>query len=358
MKKRILFYFLPFILFCVLNVFSCKNQQSEAVVGEDTVHSVEVANVGTAPVEEQNARQESQNEMSDDKKAEVKEMLSKSDKTQRAVGKPMPKSFDEQEKSESPTQKSPNDQKQIEAKTEQKPSAVEEKVAIKNQESPNLNKEENKAFSHKPLDDLLSKYVSSSGQVNYKGFKSDEKQLDQYLIGLANNVPENGVSRNERLSYWINAYNAFTLKAILEKYPFKSIKDISGGKIWDKKWINLASKTYSLNDIENGIIRPQFKDARIHFAVNCGAQSCPPLSNKAFTAQNIEGLLDKNTKSFVQNKSMNDLSTDKIKISSIFDWYKADFGNVIAFLNKYSASNIPQNAKIQFMEYDWTLNGK
>ena len=87
----------------------------------------------------------------------------------------------------------------------------------------------------------------------------------------------------KKMAYWINVYNAFTIKMIVDNYPVSSITKLHGGKPWDVKWIELGEKKYSLNEIEHNILRPQFKDARIHFAVNCAAQSCPPILNKAWT---------------------------------------------------------------------------
>ena len=124
---------------------------------------------------------------------------------------------------------------------------------------------------------LLRKYVNSSGKVNYKGFKSDKSKLDAYLKELENNPIQENWSKAKKMAYWINAYNAFTIKLIVDNYPISSITKLHGGKPWDVKWIKLGGQTYSLNNIENDILRPKYKDARIHFAVNCAAKSCPPL---------------------------------------------------------------------------------
>ena len=212
-------------------------------------------------------------------------------------------------------------------------------------------------FSNDGFDNLLKKYVTASGEVNYKGFKKDELTLDNYLKSLAAKTPDKTWSKDASLAYWINAYNAFTIKLILKNYPLKSIIDLDAGKPWDVAWIELGGKKYSLNNIENDIIRPQYKDPRIHFAVNCAAKSCPPMNNTAFTEANINALLDSRTKNFI-NSSANEISTASIKISKIFDWYKDDFSNVITFLNKYSNTKINSGAKIEYKNYDWSLNGK
>lgn len=212
-------------------------------------------------------------------------------------------------------------------------------------------------FGHDAFDVLLKKVVSSNGVVDYSLLKGSSRGLNAYCKLLEENPPTEMWSRSENLAYWLNAYNAFTLKLIIDNYPVKSITDLDGGKPWDKKWINLDSKTLSLNDIENVIIRPRFKDARIHFAVNCAAKSCPPLANYAFTGKNVNTKMDALTKSFI-NSSANEISADKIVVSKIFDWYGEDFNDLITFINKYSSVNVNPGAKISFMDYDWTLNGK
>lgn len=209
--------------------------------------------------------------------------------------------------------------------------------------------------SHQGFNSLLQKYVSATGKVNYKGLKKDKALLNAYTAELAKQIPAKGWTANASLAYWINTYNAFTLKLIVDNYPVTSITKLHSGKPWDVKWIELAGKKYSLNNIENDIIRPTFKDARIHFAVNCAAVSCPPLSNIAFTDANIISLLTARTTAFL-NSSANEIAVGKIKVSKIFDWYKADFGELTSFINKYSKTKVNANAVIEFKEYDWSLN--
>ena len=224
-------------------------------------------------------------------------------------------------------------------------------------QEPPLKQEEPKVvFSHDLWDQLLRKYVSASGKVNYNGFRNDKAQLQQYLDLLAANPPQSSWSRGKRLAYWINAYNAFTVKLIVDNYPVSSITKLHGGKPWDRQWIKLGSNTYSLNAIENDIIRPKFQEPRIHFAVNCAAKSCPPLLNKAWTADNLERNFEKQTKAFINNSQQNSLKANAVQLSKIFEWYKQDFGNLTNFLNKYSDIQINANAKVSYKEYDWALN--
>ncbi len=236
---------------------------------------------------------------------------------------------------------------------------VSEEIQHKEKPSkPEITKKIGGVPSHKAWDKLLSTYVSSKGVVNYSGLKGEEGVLDDYISALKSSSPQTSWTESAELAYWINAYNALTIKMILENYPLKSITDLHGGKPWDVKVIDVAGKSYSLNNIENDIIRPQFNEPRIHFAVNCAAKSCPPLANKAFTESNLISLLDIQTKAFVNNPSLNTLEENSIVVSKIFDWYGKDFGNVAAFISKYAASKVSPTATVSFNEYDWSLNGK
>jgi len=210
-----------------------------------------------------------------------------------------------------------------------------------------------KAVSHEIWDQLLRNYVSKTGKVNYKGLKGEKGRLDTYIKLLSENKPNGEWSRNEQLAYWINVYNANTVKLILENYPLKSITDL--GKPWDKKFILVGKTVYTLNQIENEIIRPVFQEPRIHFAVNCAAKSCPPLLNEAFTSEKLNSQLQKQTQAFI-NSSSNSISTGKIELSKIFEWYGEDFGDLAAFVQKYTQTTIRENAKVSFKEYDWALN--
>lgn len=209
---------------------------------------------------------------------------------------------------------------------------------------------------HSAWNALLQKYVTAAGEVNYKGFRTEKAKLQTYLDELASHPVEESWLTEEKLAYWINAYNAFTVKLIVDHYPVKSITDLHQGKPWDVKWIKLGKKTYSLNQIENEIIRPQFKEPRIHFAVNCAAKSCPPLLNEAYTADKLDGQLEKQSKAFINNSAYNRIQAKSVQVSKIFEWYADDFGQLIAFLNKYSETRIQGNAKVGFEEYDWALN--
>jgi hypothetical protein len=213
-----------------------------------------------------------------------------------------------------------------------------------------------KGPDHTLWNTLLNKYVNA-GKVDYASFKND-MGLEKYLALLAENPPQSSWSRDEQLAYWINTYNAFTIKLITDNYPVNSIMDLHGGKPWDVKWIKLGKKSFSLNQIENEIIRPQFNEPRIHFAVNCAAKSCPPIANEAFTTANLEQLLEKQTIAFINDNKFNTVSSNQMKLSKIFEWYSSDFGNLVDFIKKYSKKPVSSTASISYLEYDWALNGK
>lgn len=209
---------------------------------------------------------------------------------------------------------------------------------------------------HAQWNELLKKYVSTSGSVNYKGFKTDKLKLEAYIDELQKNAPQSSWSKNKKMAYWINVYNVFTVKLIVDNYPTTSITKLEGGKPWDKKFIAIAGKSYSLGDVENNILR-KMGDARIHFAINCASVSCPILLNKAYTETNVQALLKQQTKGFLNNTSKNKISENSAQLSKIFEWYAADFesyGGVLGFIGKYKT--VSTSAKITYLEYDWNLN--
>lgn len=228
-------------------------------------------------------------------------------------------------------------------------------------------KEGSVAPSHALFTNLLKVYVDSDGNVHYKGFQKDSLALQQYLNLLTQNPPDaNRWTKEEQLAYWINLYNAFTIKLVIDHYPIKSIKDIGSviqipfvNSPWDIRLIEIDNKKFDLNNIEHDILRKKFNEPRIHFAINCASFSCPKLRYEAFTADRLEKQLQEQTQIFINDPERNKISQDNAEVSKIFDWFTSDFtknGSLIEFLNKYAQSAINENAKISFMEYDWSLN--
>lgn len=204
---------------------------------------------------------------------------------------------------------------------------------------------------------FLKKYVSNSGNVSYDKIKANKTELEAIANQLTDSRPTDKWSKNEKMAFYINVYNVFTIKSIVDNYPVKSIKDISN--VWDKKIIPQGKILYSLSDIENKILR-KMGDPRIHFAINCASFSCPKLENEAYIADKLEKQLETGAKEFINDKTKNNISASEIKLSNIFDWYSSDFkddsGSVIDFLNKYSNIKIDKKAKTRFLDYNWSLN--
>ena len=209
---------------------------------------------------------------------------------------------------------------------------------------------------HAGFDALLQKHVSAEGVVNYKGFKADKAALEAYLKVLSNHVPGKDTPREQAMAFWINAYNAHTIDLIVRNYPVSSITKLDNGKTWEVKRIKMGNKKYSLNQIENEILRPQFQDARIHFALNCAARSCPPLYNHAFTGSNLDRELEVRAVAFINNEEYNSVMSKRLKISKIFEWYAADFGDLPKFLNRFSEKKASSKAVVMYMDYNWDLN--
>ena len=234
---------------------------------------------------------------------------------------------------------------------------IETSEVIQKQETPESIVDSTQDFNHGVWNTLLQKHVSDQGNVNYKGFKADKAKFNSYLKLLSETPPQDAWSKDETLAYWMNVYNAFTVKLILDNYPTKSIKDIDGP--WNQRFIKIGAKWYTLNDVEHKIIR-KMDEPRIHFALVCAAVSCPRLYNKAFTAKDLETDLVLLTKGFLNDPSKNELSENEIKLSRIFKWYGGDFktndSSLIDFLNQYSDVTISPKAKKSYKDYNWNLN--
>ena len=210
---------------------------------------------------------------------------------------------------------------------------------------------------------LLQDYVDDKGFVDYKSLKQNEGTLDSYLSYLEKTAPEKSWSANKEKAFWINVYNAYTLKIILDNYPLKSITKINndGKTAWKTPFVKVGGTTYTLDHVEHEILRKKFKDPRIHVGVNCASGSCPKLGNFAFTEDNVDAELEKLMKEFVNDTSRNKLSAKKVELSEIFNWFQGDFtanGSVIDYINKYAEKPVNKKAKIKYLTYDWSLNGK
>lgn len=214
---------------------------------------------------------------------------------------------------------------------------------------------------------LLEKYVEN-GKVDYEGLKSEEAILDTYLNRLAQIDPKM-LSGEEQFAFYANAYNAWTIKLILSGYPgVKSIKDLGTllKSPWKKKIARIDGGLITLDQIEHDILRPRFKDPRVHFAINCAAKSCPPLASEPFIGEKLNRQLDRLTRSFVNDSSSNYLKGKILHVSSIFKWFKSDFEDgIVKFFLKYAEGDLKaaldpneDKVKIKYLDYDWSLNGE
>lgn len=223
--------------------------------------------------------------------------------------------------------------------------------------------------NHDQWTTLLQKHIEEDGNVNYKGFVKDSIDLNAYLKQLTSNPPdENTWSETAQIAYWINVYNAFTVKLIVMHYPLESIKDIGSviqipfiNSPWDVKFIEINGKKLDLNNVEHSILRKKFNEPRIHFAINCASFSCPQLRREAFVATKLNEQLNEQAIDFVNDPQRNIISKESAELSKIFDWFKSDFtkeSSLVTFLNKYSKRKLEEGAKISFLDYDWSLNDR
>ncbi len=225
------------------------------------------------------------------------------------------------------------------------------------------------SISHQIWDGLLIKHVSADGWVDYSAFKKDTIVLQKYLDLLSSNPPNEATwTKNEQLAYWINAYNAFTVKLIVDNYPLKSITELHPkpyfpmiNTVWHKEFFKIGENLMNLDAIEHKILRKKFNEPRIHFAIVCASYSCPKLRNEAFTGDMVEAQLKDQAMNFINDPKRNIIQKDKIKLTKIFKWFNRDFtkdGTLISFLNQYSEVKIDKDASVSYMKYDWSLNEK
>ena len=229
------------------------------------------------------------------------------------------------------------------------------------------------AIDHTQWQSLLDNYLISNhpSGINRFGYedvsKADQKKLHDYLNQMQQIDPRN-YNRAEQKAYWINLYNALTIELILKNYPVESITKLGKSFFnfgpWDDKVANIQGKTLSLNNIEHGILRALCRDNSMHYAVNCASISCPNLAKDAFTSENTDHLLELGAKQYVNHPRGVLFKEDKLKVSSIYHWYKVDFGNsdktLISHLAKYAAPALSKKL-IEYQgdidhDYDWSLN--
>ena len=232
---------------------------------------------------------------------------------------------------------------------------------------------------HQLFSTVLSEFVAD-GLVDHAGLRN-EKRLDHYLQQLDQTDPTRFATEVERLTLWINAYNAYTLKLVADNYPINSVHELcTGGRIigwllnrspWDIRFAKVGGKAYTLNEIEHEILRVRFDEPRLHFVIVCAAVSCPPLRSEAYFPDRLEVQLDEQAKIFLNDSRNNrfDSVEKKAELSSIFSWFKKDFGGsdestlkfIVPFLPEKTADAMRRDGfdwDVSSTHYDWSLNDR
>jgi hypothetical protein len=226
------------------------------------------------------------------------------------------------------------------------------------------------AFDHGQWDALLKKNVvvlegAKASQVRYA--EVDRKALQGYLKGLSG-VSEGefkGWPREEQMAFLINAYNAFTVEKILTRYPdLRSIWDFGKvfGNPFKDEFFTLLGRKMSLDGIEHGMLRKNYREPRVHYAVNCASVGCPMLREEAYAAARLERQLEEQAVRFLSDKSRNRFRDGRLEVSKIFDWFKEDFAPRQAYFARHAKLlGVPGGAHVPdlpltFLDYDWSLN--
>ncbi len=234
-------------------------------------------------------------------------------------------------------------------------------------------------FDHTGFDSILRANVNDRGQVAYTALKADRAGLDRYVDSLVavspKSHPNRFSTREDQLAYWINAYNALVLKGVIDAYPVKSVKDIkylSG--FFNRTWFTVGGESYTLNNIEHDVLRAEFKEPRIHAAINCASVGCPRLNAGAFFASDIDEMLDIVMRQFLNESRIVtiDRSRKRIILSRILDWFESDFigwyewkyavddatilDYVALYAPKIRAAMLEDTWSVEYHDYDWSLN--
>ena len=228
------------------------------------------------------------------------------------------------------------------------------------------------ASSH--FDEMLKRHIGVNGCVDYAGIRQNPFQLIEFVRFLEAISPESHPdlfqTSNDEKAYWINAYNALIMKSVTDHPEINSVNDIlfAKGIFWRAKFI-LGGRSYTLLHIENSILRKRYKDAQIHFAINCASNSCPPLGNRIFLGDQLDEQLDQKAAQFIQDPTnvRLDQANQEIWVSRLFKWYQRDFGQNSRQLKSYIlqyrpdltesiADKIRNDYKIRYFQYDWGLN--
>lgn len=219
-------------------------------------------------------------------------------------------------------------------------------------------------IDHGPFEELLKKYVNQRGMVNYDGLRTHEEdlaKLDRYVRALGE-ASVSGKSRPAQLAFYLNAYNALVIRHVITKHPMRNVMDDRG--FFRRDTHKVAGTEMTLDHLEHQLIRPRFKEPRIHFVLVCAAMSCPRLLRQAFTAANVERLMEAAAKEFIPASTK--IEGKRVVASQLFNWFADDFvegeGSVGAYLARYLPEHrellTSEEVEITFSEYDWSLNAQ
>lgn len=217
---------------------------------------------------------------------------------------------------------------------------------------------------HAPWDELLHQYVTPDGLVNYQGMLAEEDKLLDYLLTQRKVSPEAaGWSAEEQEAYWINIYNAATVYTVLQYYPLSNVNDIRlKGKVrslWEAPSVQVGDREYSLNQIEREKLTARFHDPRLHFALVQGAMSGPQLLAEAYDGAQLPQQLERQTKRFLNDPARNVLAGPQPQLSSLFNFYAAEFGSpaqLLEFINRYAHAPVAATTTPDFLPFSWALN--
>ncbi len=227
-------------------------------------------------------------------------------------------------------------------------------------------------FDHSIYDQILKTYVNDQGLVDYNGIAGDQS-FKMYLEALKTAQPDS-MSRDGQLAFWINAYNAVTIDKVIKWKPRKSVRETfvpgvwTGTKFFTTREHTVAGKLLSQDDIEHEILRKQLKEPRIHFAIICASSGCPPLPRFAYTEENVQTMLEKETRNYINSERGTQIDSDRnaLYLSRLFDWFAGDFesksGSVKNFmkpyLNERTLAFWAKEPEIKYLQYDWSLNAQ
>lgn len=235
------------------------------------------------------------------------------------------------------------------------------------------NEDNSASIDHSAWTKVLQASVSQDDGINwvdYELIESDHKPLLDEYIQLLISIDPREYSKVEQFAYWVNLYNALTVQLVVENLPVDSIKDIKPGLLsftgpWTHDLITIEGQELSLDDIEHGILRKLWDEPRVHFAVNCASIGCPNLQAKAFTSDNTQDLLSLGAKEYVEHPRGVRFDEDgTLWLSSIFNWFKEDFGDskqerlelIASYMSGDQAELAKHQGRIEY-HYDWDLNG-